>query len=213
MGEVAALRRHDLVYVKPDAWLDLLAGQDFGALDPDVLTWAALARPTIFRRRICSDASDAVPLGLPLPPGMGRRRLALACPASALARTAPPPSLRETLPVAPNTWRPTIEALLAEGISWRCFGSLAWQYLTGLSYLTNASDLDLLVRCASDAEAARATAVLSDVAARAPMRIDAELVSPLGAAVQWREWSSRATELLAKSQTGPAIVAREALFP
>jgi phosphoribosyl-dephospho-CoA transferase len=96
--------------------------------------------------------------------------------------------------------------------SCRCFGSLAWQYLTGLSYLTDTSDLDLLVECRSSADAMRATALLNDIAERAPMRIDAELVTPCGTAVQWREWLSGNPELLVKSHAGSALIAREALF-
>ncbi|TIS13514.1 MAG: malonate decarboxylase holo-[acyl-carrier-protein] synthase, partial [Mesorhizobium sp.] len=105
-----------------------------------------------------------------------------------------------------------IDALLAEDTPWRCFGSLAWQHVTGLPYLTNASDLDLLVYCSCEAQATQATRVLSDIAAHAPMRIDAELISSTGAAVQWREWSSGVLELLVKSHQGPSVIPREALF-
>ncbi|WFU05127.1 malonate decarboxylase holo-[acyl-carrier-protein] synthase (plasmid) [Rhizobium sp. CB3171] len=212
MIDVAALRRHDLAYVRSEAWPGLLQGRVEAEMEPDLLAWATLGRPTIFRRRICSDPTDIIPLGLPLPPGMGRKRLALACPPTAVIRTAPPPLLRDVLPAAPARWRPTIGALLEANASCRCFGSLAWQYLTGLSYLIDTSDLDLLVECRSSTDAMRATALLNYVAERAPMRIDAELITPCGTAVQWREWLSGNPELLVKSHTGSALIAREALF-
>lgn len=212
MVDVAALRRHDLVYVRSEAWLGLLQGRVQGEMEPDLLAWAELGRPAIFRRRTCGDAADIVPLGLPLPPGMGRKRLALACPPAAVMRTAPPPLLRDALPAAPAQWCQAIGALLESAPSCRCFGSLAWQYLTGLSYLADTSDLDLLVECRSDADAKRVTALLTDVAEHAPMRIDAELITPYGTAVQWREWLSENPELLVKSHTGSALIAREALF-
>jgi len=212
MVDVAALRRHDLAYVRSEAWPGLLHGQAEDEMEPDLMAWAALGRPAIFRRRTCSDAADIVPLGLPLPPGMGRKRLALSCPPAAVMRTAPPPLLRDALPAAPARWHPAIGTLLESTPSCRCFGSLAWQYLTGLSYLADTSDLDLLVECGSDADARRVTALLTDVAERAPMRIDAELITPCGTAVQWREWLSKNPELLVKSHTGSALIAREALF-
>ncbi|MGZ9718977.1 malonate decarboxylase holo-[acyl-carrier-protein] synthase [Rhizobium miluonense] len=212
MVDVAALRRHDLAYVRSEAWPGLLHGQVEGEMEPDLLAWAASGRPAIFRRRICTDAMDIVPLGLPLPPDMGRKRLALACPPTAVIRTTPPPLLHDVLPAAPVRWRPTLEALLELGAFCRCFGSLAWQHLTGLSYLTTMSDLDLLITCRSSIDAAQATDLLNRVAERAPMRIDAELVTPCGTAVQWREWLSGNPELLVKSHTGSALIAREALF-
>ncbi|MBB3285051.1 MULTISPECIES: malonate decarboxylase holo-[acyl-carrier-protein] synthase [Rhizobium] len=212
MTDVAALRRHDLVYVRSEAWPGLLRGQVQGEMEPDVLAWAALGRPAIFRRRTCSDAADIISLGLPLPPNMGRKRLALACPPAAVIRTTPPPLLRDALAAAPARWCQAIGTLLESAPSCRCFGSLAWQYLTGLSYLADTSDLDLLVECGSDADARRVTALLTDVAERAPMRIDAELITPCGTAVQWREWLSGNPELLVKSHTGSALIAREALF-
>ena len=212
MVDVAALRRHDLAYVRSEAWPGLLQGQVQGEMEPDLQAWAELGRPAIFRRRICSDPADIVPLGLPLPPGMGRKRLALACPPAAVIRTTPPPLLRDVLPAAPARWRPTIGTLLESAPSCRCFGSLAWQYLTGLSYLTDTSDLDLLVECRSGADARQVTALLTDVAEHAPMRIDAELITPSGTAVQWREWLTENPELLVKSHTGSALIARETLF-
>ncbi|MDK4715201.1 malonate decarboxylase holo-[acyl-carrier-protein] synthase [Rhizobium sp. CNPSo 4039] len=212
MIDVAALRRHDLAYVRSEAWPGLLHGQVEGEMEPYLMAWAVLGRPAIFRRRTCSDAADIVPLGLPLPPGMGRKRLALSCSPAAVMRTAPPPLLRDALAAAPARWHPAIGTLLESAPSCRCFGSLAWQYLTGLSYLTDTSDLDLLVECGSNADARRVTALLTDVAKRAPMRIDAELITPCGSAVQWREWLSENPELLVKSHTGSALIAREALF-
>ncbi|TWB56270.1 malonate decarboxylase holo-[acyl-carrier-protein] synthase [Nitrospirillum viridazoti] len=208
MVDPATLRRHDLVHLSPEAWRGQVAG-----LVEEVADWADLGRPAIFRQRVCADPDGAVPLGLPLPPGMARKRLALSCPPAAVARVAPPPPLRDARSAAPAGWRPVIEALLAADPSWRCFGSLAWQHLTGLPYLTDTSDLDLLITCASGADAARVTAALGGIAAWAPVRLDAELLSLDGSAVQWREWLSDAPHLLVKTRSGPALVAREALFP
>ncbi|MBB6254560.1 malonate decarboxylase holo-[acyl-carrier-protein] synthase [Nitrospirillum iridis] len=208
MVDLAAPRRHDLAHLSPDAWRSQVTG-----LVEDVFDWADLGRPVIFRQRLCADPEGSVPLGLPLPPGMGRKRLSLSCPAGAVTRVTPPPLVRDARPVAPAPWQPAIDALLEAEPSCRCFGSLAWQHLTGLSYLTPTSDLDLLIPCSSRTDAIRKTGMLGEIAAQAPMRLDAELVSPAGAAVQWREWLSDAPQLLVKTLAGPVLVPREDLFP
>ena len=51
---------------------------------------------------------------------------------------------------------------------------------------------------------------LDDIARRAPMRIDGELVRPDGAALQWREIRSR--EALVKHEGGVALMAPAAFL-
>ncbi|MGT2480636.1 hypothetical protein ACU4GR_21470 [Methylobacterium oryzae CBMB20] len=66
--------------------------------------WAASGRPLIVRRRVPGETGDAVPLGLPLPPADGKRRIGLALPASALS---PAPAVArpfEAAAHAPEPW-------------------------------------------------------------------------------------------------------------
>lgn len=204
---MADFARHTLVYVAPEAWATLV--------DPDepaiLRDWAADGRPAIARRTLCDDG-DAIALGVPLPPALGKRRVALRCAPDAVVRTTPPPLLREAAAAAPRAWQVTIAALLLCDPAMRCFGSLAWQYLTGLDYLTDTSDIDLILECADLTTADARAAHLAGIDAAAAMRIDAELVAPDGAAVQWREWHSDAPHLLAKSPAAARLVDRAALF-
>jgi phosphoribosyl-dephospho-CoA transferase len=208
------IARHTLAYVAPEAWPAVVARQD----DPVVLGWAAAGRPAIVRRLAwvrqpaCGEADEMLPLGLPLPPALGKGRLSLRCPREAVARTAPPPLLRDTAADAPAHWQTTIARLLGLDPAIRCFGSLAWRHLTGLPYLGEQSDLDLILHCESAGNANAVSAALADINAGAPMRIDAELVGPGGAAVHWREWGGGASEVLAKSLDGARLVLREAMF-
>ena len=204
---MADLARHTLVYLAPEAWAPLIAPDEPALLR----NWAADGRPAIARRILCDDG-DAIALGVPLPPALGKRRVALRCAPEAVVRTAPPPLLREAAAAAPRAWQMTIAALLLCDPKMRCFGSLAWQHLTGLDYLTDSSDIDLILDCVDPATADVRTALLDSVDAAAPMRIDAELVTPGGAAVQWREWRSDAAQLLAKSTAAARLVDRTALF-
>ena len=112
---------------------------------------------------------------------------------------------------APPAWHPTIDAVLAlgaeHGLVPRVFGSLLWQCLTGLAYLSDGSDLDLLWPAGVTA------AFLGDLAAieaGAPMRLDGEVALPDGAGVNWREWCAAPPggSILAKGMDGVRLVRR-----
>lgn len=182
------------------------------AKEPIVRNWAIAGCPLVARSRGCADAADQIALGLPLPPEMGKRRIALQCAASALRDIAPPPTLRDAAASAPLTWQVAIIALLIANEEIRCFGGLAWQHLTKLEYLSDSSDLDLLCRVDSAARADAMAAIIGRIAAGAPMKIDAELTTPAGLAVHWREWAAGADEILVKSLEGAQLVPRATLF-
>ncbi|WP_430912461.1 malonate decarboxylase holo-[acyl-carrier-protein] synthase [Methylobacterium sp. sgz302541] len=197
----AALARHDLVDPDPAAWTALLAGRPDLAGLPHLSGWAAAGRPLVVRRRHPGEAPDAVPLGLPLPPADGKRRIGLSLPRGSVSRRTPP-SLDALRTAAPDFWRPTLDALDAlarsHGIACRAFGSLLWQGLTGLPYLSAASDLDLLWFAGSVPRAFLDG--IARIEATAAMRIDGELVLPDGAGINWRELHGAApcAEVLAK---------------
>jgi phosphoribosyl-dephospho-CoA transferase len=118
--------------------------------------------------------------------------------------------LSAAISVAPNLWQHTLGAVVRlasrYGVEARIFGSLAWCTLTGLDYLTDTSDLDLLlpIHCGSDL--VRLTADLAAIEATAPMRLDGELVRDDGAGVNWRELHTGARELLVKTTDGVALL-------
>lgn len=197
-----ALRRHDLLVVAPDSWAALLAARpDLGGV-PHLAGWARAGWPVILRRRNPGEAMDALPAGLPLPPADGKRRIGLLLSPDS-ARPRPAVTLAEARTAAPESWQPTLEALLAlgaaHGLVPRVFGALLWQHLTGLTYLTAASDLDLLWPVAGPLDRSLLTG-LAAIEADAPMRLDGEIVLPDGAGVNWREWHAAepGTDILAK---------------
>lgn len=196
-------RRHDLVRVDPAAWAAWRADRpDLGTV-PHLEDWAAAGRPLIVRRRVPGEAGDAVPLGLPLPPADGKRRIGLALPASALS-PAPVVTLGEAATRAPADWVPALDALTAlgrrHGLVPRPFGSLLWQALTGLTYLSATSDLDVLWPCPPPVPVGLLDGIAA-VAEMAPMGIDGEIVLPDGAGLHWRELRDAAEDgaVLAKS--------------
>jgi phosphoribosyl-dephospho-CoA transferase len=123
---------------------------------------------------------------------------------------APPPALSAAGRAAPPAWRPTLEALdelaFRHSIEARVFGSLAWRALTGLDYLTDRSDLDMLLYVHRDTDLHRLAADLAGIEAGAPMRLDGELIRDDGGAVNWREVYAGAREILIKTIGGVALL-------
>ncbi|TXM74687.1 malonate decarboxylase holo-[acyl-carrier-protein] synthase [Methylobacterium sp. WL69] len=196
--------RHAMVRITPASWRTCLAGRaDLDGL-PYVASWVERGWPLVARRSAVGETGHA--LGLPLPPALGKRRLSFVLDPAAILSVAPPPRLAEVASLAPADWQPTLVRLLALDPETRTFGSLAWQYLTGLTYLSPTSDIDLLWRLDGSADALLAG--LADIARDAPMRIDGECLGAGGRAVQWRELAEGTPEILAKDAHGVTLVAR-----
>ncbi len=70
-------RRHDLVYVASDVWTSTLAFHAPFADLPLLAEWADRGWPAIVRRRGEGDDRHQVPIGVPLPPLAGKRRVSL----------------------------------------------------------------------------------------------------------------------------------------
>lgn len=202
------LRRHDLVHLRSGARIEgIVAAPEVSLAD-----WVAQGRPFIARRPSCGDQADRLPLGLPLPPAWGKARLALTVGPEAVVAIVPPPLLADAAAVALPAWGGWIGTLLTAFPEARCFGSLAWQHLTGLAYLSAGSDLDLLLPCASAHQADAAAGRLAAIAGEGGPPIDGELVAPSGAAVQWREWASAAAQVAVKTIDGVRLARRDEVF-
>jgi phosphoribosyl-dephospho-CoA transferase len=184
MAEV--LRRHWMVNPSPPAWAAVVALRADLAEEPLVAGWVQAGYPLVVRRPTCDDVAGTIPLGLPLPPALGKRRIAVTLEPGGIVRAGPPPLLAEAASVAPPGWRECIDRLLGLDPQTRSFGSLAWQYLTGLHYLSEESDLDLLWQLPSEADAGALLAGIAAIDQEAPMRIDGEVVGAAGG-IQWRE--------------------------
>jgi phosphoribosyl-dephospho-CoA transferase len=197
-------QRHELLTVAPSLWRSVLASRPAVAAAPFLAAWADNGWPVIVRRRMEGDHPDGVPAGVPLPPAAGKMRIALTISEQAVLERSPPPSLLGVVHAAGRAWGPTIGALVAlgsrHGVSPAAFGSLLWQYRTGLSYLSPQSDLDVLWPIRTDCEVGALVADIAAAERRAPMRIDGEVVLPDGEAVNWRELH------IALNQDGPRQV-------
>jgi phosphoribosyl-dephospho-CoA transferase len=210
------MRRHALVYLRRTAWRRLRETHADLASNSLVTRWIDHDWPLIVRRPQPDDG-PGLALGLPLPPSSGKRRLSVVVAMCDIAAVLPPPSLKSARYAAPPSWLPTLNGLLhlgsAHGTTPRLFGSLAWQSLTGLEYITAGSDLDLLLPVRGNTRIVALTAGLAALEATAPMRLDGELLRDDGAAVNWRELHAGTRELLVKSASGVAMIERDTFVP
>jgi phosphoribosyl-dephospho-CoA transferase len=184
-------RRHDLLHVRPDLWATSLARCSTAERVPLVERWADQGWPVIVRRRIEAEDARLVPVGLPLPPSAGKCRVALQIPPGDVSQRSSPPPLETAASVSKPEWRSTIAALLGlgarTGVEPWVFGSLLWQYQTGLTYLSPSSDLDVLWPIPAGSDVLSLVFGIADVQRDAPVRIDGEVMFSNGNAVNWRE--------------------------
>ncbi|MDH2350449.1 malonate decarboxylase holo-[acyl-carrier-protein] synthase [Bradyrhizobium sp. SSUT112] len=206
------LERHTMVKTSAAAWTAVMARHPEFAEHAIVEGWARDGRPLIVRRPGCSDPAGKIPLGLPLPPSHGKRRIAVALDAGEIIEQKPPPLLADAAASAPAAWQDTIGRLVRLCPETRTFGSLAWQHLTGLPYLSDHSDLDLLWPARATEQASTLPLEIAGIARQAPMRLDGEIICAAGG-VQWRELTGTdADEVLVKRQSGVHSTTRAAFL-
>jgi phosphoribosyl-dephospho-CoA transferase len=167
-----------------------------------------------------NEISDTIAVGLALPPAQGKRRVALNVAAHDIARFTPPLRLADALVHAPSEWQPALAELDTAAtnidIELRVFGSLAWQALSGLPYLTPQSDIDLLWHSHSHAQLQQGIALLARWEKSSGLRADGEVLFGGGSAVSWREWSALKSgdeqRVLVKRASGAELVAARELL-
>jgi phosphoribosyl-dephospho-CoA transferase len=174
--------RHMLVWLTAAGWHAAIAA----ARDEHrtaLTLWESQDWPVVVRRLEADATADEICLGLPLPPHAetGQKvRIGLRARIADIRKTAPAVELRSA--------GAHFAALCDEAgaLQLRVYGSLAMQTLTGLQYVSPASDVDVLFHPASRDQLAAGVALLTRHGERLPL--DGEIVFPGGAAVSWKEW-------------------------
>jgi phosphoribosyl-dephospho-CoA transferase len=195
------LRRHDLVWLAPDAELTVLdpANRHLARL------WVEKGYPMVVARQSPEvEREGNLAVGFTLPPPLTRYRVAVVTPLDGVIRHRAPLGLEEAVDVCPE-WREAAATLVAlckeAGATPFVYGSMSWQRITGHRYLTDRSDLDVLFVCSPATELQRLveSLVALDGSVR---RVDGEILAPTGWATAWRELAAAGEpeqKLLAKS--------------
>lgn len=204
----ARLRRHDLVWLDPAVDVERLGVP--AEHRAEVADWLRRRRPLVVARHDAHPHSAR--LGFTLPGTGPRQRREVRAPRAAIVAHEPPPLVESVLDAAPGAWRAPLSALASAlrevGLAPRIYGSLVTQAYTGAICVRPGSDADVLIDCASRAEALAALAVL-DRHGDGPPRVDGELRMPNGWAVAWRELASALAgggRVLAKADTGVQLM-------
>jgi phosphoribosyl-dephospho-CoA transferase len=181
------LERHMLAWLGEAGWEAARTAQPQHATA--LTQWQRRDWPAVVRRLDVDAAHDEVCLGLPLPPDSAgvKTRIALRVKAAHVVRSSAAMELRTALPFS-GAWHARLTALCEEAapLHLRVFGSLAMQALTGLQYVSPASDVDVLFYPTSRQELDDGVALLERHTRQVPL--DGEIVFPGGAAVSWKEW-------------------------
>ncbi len=196
------------------AWLSAHADwrADVAAQEPRLAAWFAQGLPAMVARRAADDPDPRLRLGVPLPPGDGKLRLALRVPQQDVQRLQLPPALDAVLTRGvPTDWQRALHALASIAPA-RVFGAFAWQHLSGLPYVHPRSDIDLLWQIRAAGQADDLVERLQDWERTHARRVDGELCLADGGAVNWREYAGCSREVLVKRVDGAALEARDRLF-
>jgi phosphoribosyl-dephospho-CoA transferase len=217
-----ALPRHTLVWPAAAARDRLAAQLADDAARAALGEWFDRVHPLVVRRVEGPTASSAgnrgIAVGLPLPPDRGKRRLAMTLAHCDVACHSAPLTLAHITHALPAPWRNALATLdrdaRALGVTLRGFGSAAWQAITGLAYLRDDSDVDLLFTPQSRSQLDAMLDRFERFERATKRRIDAEIRFAGDAAVAWREWrdAREGSRVIVKALRGAELVARADLL-
>ncbi|WP_168708561.1 malonate decarboxylase holo-[acyl-carrier-protein] synthase [Hydrogenophaga sp. PAMC20947] len=183
------LVRHRLIHLRKETLWQLADRATTEHECSGLRHWADHHLPLVVTRQGAETPPHLLSLGLPLPLQWGRLKLGFLLPRADVVVYASFPTLTTVTRSLAQHMRPLVYALQKHGLQAHVHGSYGWQTLSGLTYVHEVSDLDLLIRVNGERQADLATEALSACETDAP-RLDGELIFPNGAAVAWREWAA-----------------------
>lgn len=183
------------MWIRPESRVAVAAQVGDGELHAHLAVWLAADRPLVVARQPCGAfQSNNISVGLALLPAQGKRRIGLVVTMHDIVRRTPPLRLVDAIRHAPAWWQPALAELDVATkdmeIELRVFGSLAWQALSGLSYMTEKSDIDLLWQPRSHMQLQQGIKLLAGWEQSSGLRADGEVLFGGSSAVSWCEWAT-----------------------
>ena len=192
---MSRFNRHDFVWLKLDAvkhaeYAGPAPMEPISALSL-LHRWVLGGYPLIVARQ-GDMPPNCLRVGLAEPASWGKRRLSFVVNVQGIQKYQHGPDLGTVIPQLPQHWQAGAHALnsflIHQGIHAHVYGSSAVQHLSGLPCVTENSDLDLLFKPLAWLQVENLCGYLNSLQALHPaFRIDGEILSPCGHAVQWRE--------------------------
>lgn len=183
------MRRHDLVWLCPEASFTTPCAEPGSAAWSALADWLVAGRPLVAARQAAPAGQILLGLGLPL--AQGRQRLSVLVEAAQIAEVRSPLGVRPCLSGLPGRQGAALLrlawAIEACGARLGVYGSLAWETVSGEAYRHADSDIDLICDVADLAQYRMALAALRQATGDFPGRLDGELRLPDGRAVAWQE--------------------------
>ncbi|MBD1228085.1 malonate decarboxylase holo-ACP synthase [Xenorhabdus griffiniae] len=195
-------RAHDLLWIH-----DLQEMSGYDMFPPWVKTQWHRELPLVVRRDWSSD-TRLIPIGIR---GNDRnQRVASWVHKTSVKRVIPPEHLIQA-PIVFTSY-PVFLALkelcsISITLPWGVTGSCGYSLATGINYVRQNSDLDIVIRCEIKLTNSLLT-ILSDLLPYLPCRVDIQLETPYGGCslTEWEQTKNSPKKVLLKTNRGPLLV-------
>jgi phosphoribosyl-dephospho-CoA transferase len=187
------------VWLHPYVWPEVFDRYPWLARSDFVRDWATTGYPVISRRPGPEkNMAGQLPVGIPMPPSLGKQRLAFLVPDHCIADLALPLELGRILQRGKkrseplSRWHKNLfgldRSMNSLGLQTRVYGSVMWQHLTDMTYMSDISDIDLLWAMTRDqcSILRPLLACIDQVDVLGSPRVDGEFIVENNA-VHWRE--------------------------
>jgi phosphoribosyl-dephospho-CoA transferase len=208
--------RHRRVWIKPASIASIRGLSEIPLVERSfVENWVMSGRPLVGRAvNPCDHGNEnLLPLGLMLHlPEAPKKRLNLQVDSTAVLKIDEPLSIQVVMSTFPSSMVEKVKSMLSRladyPIQIQVFGSVFWSYEGGESYMTENSDIDLLISPAQNCDLSKLAKELCSLSEEIDLRLDGEFEFLNAYSVSWKEFASNATELLIKTDLGPKMMSR-----
>ena len=214
------LLRHRRIWIRPEASDSIqFQGEYSHDVKQYVSDWLFEKKPLIGRSRNQFDTKNCefIPVGLmTYHPDGAKCRVSLLINSNFVLKIEDPLLLSEAMNVLPLNLYLTVNNFFDQfsnlPIIVRVYGSIMWSYEGNISRLNPNSDIDLLIQVTNSCDVDALADRLLKFSQLSKIFLDGEFEFKNGVFVSWRELTSGAKDLLAKTDSGPKLVTRNSVI-